>query len=216
MKTIIFLTVILASGICMAASALTVEFREGEAVLQVQETPLGKVVEEIRQAWQVEITGLENKTDEIISFSAAEETPEDVLKRLLRYLGEPNYAFEFTDIKLTRVSVVPESGFIGTRPFKSEEAGDQDSVSAVQVIGVLDGTQGETIGLEKGDLIVEYDGVKISSAQQLVEEVKKKSETDSVELVAVRDHTPMRFVLNGGFIGVRITTAKIPKSKADY
>ena len=68
--------------------------------------------------------------------------------------------------------------------------------------------------LMQGDIIVEYDGIRINSAAQLVKEVKKKSTNNQVEMIVVRDRTSRRLILIGGVIGVRITTEKV--SKREY
>ena len=84
-------------------------------------------------------------------------------------------------------------------------------VSVVKVIGTIKGSQAEELGLQVGDLIIEYDGVKIHNAQQLVKEVKKKSESGQVEMTVVREHQSSPYTLNSGKIGVRISTTKISK-----
>jgi S1-C subfamily serine protease len=83
------------------------------------------------------------------------------------------------------------------------------------VVGTIKGSQAEELGLQVGDLIVEYDGVKIHNAQQLVKEVKKKSEIGQVEMTVVREERSFPYVLNSGKIGVRISTTKIPKEAFD-
>jgi hypothetical protein len=72
---------------------------------------------------------------------------------------------------------------------------------------------GESAGLLQGDIILEYDGVPINSARQLVSEVEKKSQISQIEMVIVRQKIPTRVILNGGFIGVRILTNKIPRDE---
>ncbi|MDM8550231.1 PDZ domain-containing protein [Desulfobacterales bacterium HSG2] len=194
---------------------MIIEFQQGEMVLQAQDVPIGEILEEIFQKHQVEIVGLEHREEETITFSAKGKTLEDVLRRLFRYLKEENCAFEFTDVKLKRVSVLPKSKGKGhSRPVRTErKAGRKTSV--VRVIGIIKGSQAEELGLKIGDLIIEYDGVKIRSAQQLVREVKKKSDSGQVEMTVVRDRSSSPYVLNGGKIGVRISTAKIPKEEFD-
>jgi len=65
------------------------------------------------------------------------------------------------------------------------------------------------------DIIVEYDGVPITNARQLVKEVEKKAVNNQVEMVIVREKIPMRLTLGGGFIGVRIMTKKIAQEEFD-
>jgi S1-C subfamily serine protease len=65
----------------------------------------------------------------------------------------------------------------------------------------------------QGDIIVEYDGIRINSAAQLVKEVKKKSANSQVEMIVVRAKMSRRLILQGGVIGVSITTEKVSKQE---
>ncbi|MDM8524726.1 PDZ domain-containing protein [Desulfococcaceae bacterium HSG8] len=213
---ILFLPVFFISSFSEAAdSFIKVECQNGELVLQAKEAPLGQILEDIRNKCDLEITGLEDRENDSVTFSAAGETPEDVLKRLLRYLGINNYAFEFTEIKLARLSVLPKSGRTSSPSKPKEKPEQKEFASVVQVKTIVKGSQAEELELEKGDLIIEYDGVAVASPRQLVKEVKKRSPEESVEMVVVRDQQTMRYVLNGGFIGVRIGAIRLPKSEID-
>jgi len=196
-------------------SSVIVEFQQGKLVLQAEGTPLWKILNGIRHKCLVEISGLELRVNEPITFSSKGGAPEDVLKRLLRHLGEKKYAFEFIDERLIRVSVVPgvRSGVSSLSVQMNEEVIKEKFVNVVRIQSVVDGSQAQTLDLWEGDLIIEYDGVKISSTQGLIKEVKKKSHKEQVEMIVVRDHELLRFVLNGGFIGVRIKTITIPKGE---
>ncbi|MFH1930222.1 MAG: PDZ domain-containing protein [Pseudomonadota bacterium] len=77
-------------------------------------------------------------------------------------------------------------------------------VDIVIVEKVHQGTQAETIGLKEGDIIVEYDGEKITRPQHLAEVVKKKSNMDKVCLIIIRDCKVRRFALKGGPIGIKV------------
>jgi S1-C subfamily serine protease len=78
----------------------------------------------------------------------------------------------------------------------------------------VEGSQADSLGLASGDIILEYDGVKVQNALQLVKEVEKKASSANIEMVIMRDNSSMRYTLVGGFIGVRIQTTKI--SREDY
>ena len=67
----------------------------------------------------------------------------------------------------------------------------------------------------ENDLIVEYAGTEIKTAQDLRREVRKKTPDDEVEMIIVRDGEPLRIILKGGFIGVQIKTTRIPKEVLD-
>jgi S1-C subfamily serine protease len=81
------------------------------------------------------------------------------------------------------------------------------------VQSIIEASQAESAGLQKGDIILEYDGVPITSAQQLVSEVEKKAQINQIEMVIVRRKIMTRLILNGGFIGVRIATKNIPRAE---
>ena len=67
-----------------------------------------------------------------------------------------------------------------------------------------------------GDIIFEYDGVRITSAQQLVDEVGEKDESSQVEMIILRDKHPIRLILAGGMIGVRVMTKQISKKEIGF
>ena len=88
-----------------------------------------------------------------------------------------------------------------------------DFESVAQVQSIVEASQAESAGLQEGDIILEYDGVPITSAQQLVSEVEKKAQISQIEIVIVRQKITTRLILNGGFIGVRIFTKNIPRAE---
>ncbi len=210
-----FLTSLLIwSGSGLTAASPKVIFHQEKLEIQAREIPLGQLLGEISEKCDVEILGLENRDSETITFSTEGESVEDGLKRLLRFLGEDNCAFEFTDVRLVRVSVFPKSkaGEFPSRQRPSPRAEKKEQKkfgSVVKVQGIKKGTQAEDLNLRKGDLIIEYDGIPITSSRQLVREVRKNKERDSIDMTVVRDKEPVQFTVRGGLIGVRVHTAKI-------
>ena len=198
-------------------SSLSVEFQQGKLVIQANGVPLGKILNGIRRECQVKIEGLEKRENEFTTFSSKSGTACAALKRLLALLDEGNYAFEFRDQELVRVLVLPETkGEILSLPVRKDtEETKQKFVTVPKILQIDEGSQAEIVGLLKGDLIVEYDGVKIRASNQLVGEVKKKSNMEQVEIVVIRDQKSLRFALEGGKIGVGIGDEKIPKEEFD-
>jgi S1-C subfamily serine protease len=96
-----------------------------------------------------------------------------------------------------------------------EEEAESDPIYGVKILEVVEGHQGEELGLNKDDIILEYDGVRTNYPSSLVKEVKKKTDKKQVGVTVLRYGMPMQFVLRGGFIGVRITTVKVPKKDYD-
>ncbi len=185
--------------------------------LKAEDRPLGEVLDEIQRQSGVEILGMEARLDEPVTFVSKPDTVEKVLKRLLRHLDETNFAFEYTRTYLRRISVLPSGGADGPvrtpepPPAAARAANDPEKVNTVRILKVNEGTQADDLDLSQGDLIFEYDGARINSAQELVAAVKKKSPRETVEMVVVRDRQPFRLVLNGGLIGINILTVSVPR-----
>ncbi len=200
----------------MALAIVTIETAaEGTIDFNARDATLNEIFRAIKEKLKIEVKGLEDLAGKEISFSYSAETTEDLLKSLLRHLGIKNYALEFADATLRRLVVVHGAVNAASTPAKSTRGvGDQDEFADVaRIQSIVEGSQAESAGLQKGDYILEYDGVRISSAQQLVREVEKKISSSQVELLVVRQKIPSRLILNGGFIGVRVTTRKIPRNE---
>ncbi|WP_070962282.1 hypothetical protein [Desulfococcus multivorans] len=80
-----------------------------QITLEAANRPLGEILAAIQRECSVEVTGLDARLGESISFSAADESAEVAIKRLLRNLDETNYAFFYNQTQLHRVSVVPKA-----------------------------------------------------------------------------------------------------------
>ena len=187
---------------------------DGSIRFEARNSTLEEIAEKLNDQLSLEIKGLENRKGETITFVYNAETPEDLLKGLLRHLGVKNYALEFADATLKRVVVVPQASNDSSLFSKSQNVPNQQKelVSVAQIQSIVEGSQAESAGLLKGDIILRYDGLTISSAQQLVKEVERKAGTSQVEVVVVRQKNSIRFILGGGFMGVRVLTQKIPRS----
>ena len=217
-KYIAFILLLFSVSSLSAATPASVFFEQGKLVVQAKERKLGEILREISSECQIEIAGLESREEEVITFSARGESPHEVLKRLFRYLGEKNCAFEFSDVKLTRVSILPASK--GRKKSasvrKPERNNEKAKVSVVEIKGVEEGSQAETLDLQIGDFVTEYNGIRITNARKLVSEVKKRPDTETVEMTVVREGQPMQLVLRGGLIGIRIVTRRVPKSEVNF
>lgn len=212
------------------SSSLSIDFQQGKLVIQAKKVPLGEILDGISSKCRVKIEGLEKRKKESITFSSDSGTVYEALRRLFSLLNEGNYAFEFHDQELVRVSVLTQTkGEVQlTMPVrkaaerdikketeKGKEETKQEFVTVPKILQIDEGSQAEAVGLLKDDLIVEYDGVKIRASNQLVGEVKKKSNMEEVEIVVIRDQKSLGFALEGGKIGVGIGDVKIPKEEFD-
>ena len=207
----IYLYTVSSAGAVVELNAIS----DGTIHLEARGSTLGEIVSKFYDRYTLEIKGLENRAGEKVTFSYTADTLVGLLKSLLRHLGIKNYAFEFDDEILKRLVAVPEatadvSSFSPSSNIPNQE---NEFVSIAQVQSIIEASQAESAGLQIGDIILEYDGVPINSAQQLVSEVEKKAQVNQIEMVIVRQKIPTRLILNGGFIGVRILTIKIPRAE---
>ncbi len=204
----------------VSAWGVTVDLQRGRLTVEAEKTPLGELLEAINDKYPLQVKGLERRSGETITFLAKNDPPERLFKRLLRQLGETNYAFEFAGSRLRRVSVMPESragSSAGTAaPFRATAPNplpQEEEIAVVRVDRVIEGSQAQALNLQKGDLVLEYDGLTINSTSQLMQEVKKKSKKGSVDMMVVRDGQPMHLALKGGFIGIHIVPHRVPRSE---
>lgn len=190
---------------------------EGNLDIVAENRPLGEVLDMIYEQSGVRIKGLNGRRNDAVNITAENQPVEQVVKRLLRYLDENNYAFFYNRTALSQVSVYPSAGGSALLPPELSEAienADPDEkVSVVRILRVTPDSQAEANNLQKNDIVVEYDGQKIENARQLVEAVKAKSPAEVVEMTVIRDSEPFRVVLNGGMIGINIITASVPRSE---
>ncbi len=187
-----------------------VRLTNGTLVIEAQDISLAMILDSLEACCGITVVGLADPKERLVNFRTRGEV-EEAIKRLLRHLGEVNYAFEYNNVMLTKVSVLPRSQ---TRA-ESAPAGPetpQEVVNAVKVLEVVEGSQAEALGILPGDLIINYDGTQVHTAQELLKAVKEKADQETVELIFVREHIAQRMLLKGGFIGVRIYTVKIPKA----
>ncbi len=190
-----------------------VKFQNNTLTIQASKIPLTKILSAIQNKCLVKITGLEHRRDEKITFFSNKGSPERVLKDFLRHLGEKNYAFEYGNEALLQIVVLPGAKADNYPPatLANQKENPPETVKAVRVVGVIDESQAQSAGLMKGDIILEYAGLKIGSTDELIKATKTKTNTDQVEILVLRENYRLRFILNGGLIGVRITNASISK-----
>ncbi len=208
------LTVLCATGPVNASNEIT-RVWNGNIIIEARDSFLIEIFRELYDKYAVEVLGLESRESDKITFSFEAETLESLLRGLLRYLGVKNFAIEFADARLTRIVVVPDAinDIAPSERTQTDQWNLIDSISVAQIQSIVEFSQAESLDLTAGDIIIEYDGVRINSAQQLVEEVGKKAENSQVEMIVIREQNPMRLILAGGIIGVRIMTKKISREE---
>jgi len=203
-----------ATGPANASNEIT-RVWNGNIIIETHDSVLAEIFKELYDKYSIEVSGLESRESDKITFSFEADTLEALLRGLLRYLGVKNFAIQFADATLTKIVVVPDSmSDITTSENVQMDQRDQvEALSVAQIQSIVAFSQAESLDLIAGDIIIEYDGVRITSAQQLVEEVEKKSEKSQVEMIVIREKNPVRLILAGGIIGVRIMTKKISKEE---
>lgn len=207
-------TVFYATSPATASSEITQGWN-GNIFIEAHDSVLVELFKELYEKYAIVVSGLESRESDKITFSFEADTLEALMRGLLRYLGVKNFAIEFADAALTRIVVVPDS----QNRFKQfenvfiEPSNQVGSMNVAQIQSIVEFSQAESLDLTAGDIILEYDGVRINSAQQLVDEVEGKDESSQVEMIVIRDKKPMRLILAGGMIGVRIVTKKISKEE---
>ena len=212
------LTVILQPAFSVSDSALAgdriVGTAEGKFFIRADNVSTRSVTTAFTTAFDIEIKGLETQVHNKVTYALEAATLEELIKGFLRHLKIQNYAFEFTEDKIKFVIILPgeTKGHQASIDAGNEIRKPPETVTVTVIKSVLESSQAESVGLLPGDLIVEYDGTRIHTASQLVEEVKKKSAENSIEILVVREQAPMSIVVQGGFLGVRITTERIPKA----
>ena len=210
----LFWTVFYASGSVNASNEIT-RVWNGNIIIEAHDSVLAEIFKELYDKFLIEVSGLESRESDKITFSFEADTLEALLRGLLRNLGVKNFAIEFADARLTRIVVVPDSvsDITTLENVQTDQLNQAESVSVAQIQGVVEFSQAESLNLIAGDIIIEYDGVRITSAEQLVEEVGEKAENGQVEMLVIREKNPMRLILAGGIIGVRIMTKTISKEE---
>jgi len=203
-----------ATGPANASNEIT-RVWNGNIIIETHDSVLSEIFKELYDKYSIEVSGLESRETDKITFSFEADTLEALLRGLLRYLGVKNFAIQFADATLTKIVVVPDSmSDITTSENVQMDQRDQvEALSVAQIQSIVAFSQAESLDLIAGDIIIEYDGVRITSAQQLVEEVEKKSGKSQVEMIVIREKNPVRLILAGGIIGVRIMTKKISKEE---
>jgi hypothetical protein len=205
-------TIVCATGLANASNRIT-RMWNGNIILEARDSYLNEIIKELYDKYSIEVSGLEHRESDRVTFKFEAETLETLLRGLLRYLGIKSFAIEYLDATLKRIVVVPDhSGAADVSGNATTNRSDRsDMLSVVQVQGIVEFSQAEFLDLTEGDIIVEYDGVQINSARQLVREVEKKAGNSQVEMIVIREKNPMRLILAGGMIGVKVVTKNISK-----
>ena len=183
-----------------------VEYRDNLFICQADETPLNIILDELIHKCQLEISGLEDREDEPVSFNFKGSIVEGI-RELMKYLGEKNFTFEFNNAKLSRVILSRKKDLNALKPFRIVLKNESPTVAIVH--DIAEGSQAEKFGLKINDIIQEYDGVQINTAKQLKKEVAAKKDKNKIIMVVQRNDESLSLELSGGIIGVQVGTELI-------
>ena len=187
--------------------------RDIDVSLTVKGITIKDLIQRLREEIHIEIYGLAISQDRTITFSYTGKTFEIVLRQLLRHLGEKNFAYEFSNDKLVRITVFPKGNETNDLQQILPRKKKPNTVSMVEIVDVLEETQAEALGLKKGDLVYKYNGRRISGHEALVAATFESKGSKSISMVIIRKNKLNRYYLEPGFIGVHVSTKSIPRNE---
>lgn len=84
----------------------------------------------------------------------------------------------------------------------------------VVILEVMKGGQGEALGLQTGDVYLNYDGRAITSKEQLIQ-LAGESKREAIPLEVLRDGKKLNFSAKPGKLGIRIENRPLPPAATD-
>jgi hypothetical protein len=195
-----------------APGRLRIDLRDNELNIEADGVPLGDVIDVITEHLAIDFEGLQADRRRPVAFSLTARSSETLVRKLLRYLGARNYVCEYIQDRLVKVIVFPTAGS-PTMPAKRSGASDTaERLTVIEVVDVIEETQAEALGLKAGDIILKYDGTRVSTYDDLIEESTKDHGTRMIEMILLRKERLVSVFLEGGYIGVRIRAKRIAAS----
>lgn len=190
--------------------------------ISIENKAIRQLIEQFEQEFQIEISGLDHLYDDKITFESSGNSRQ-ILERFLKQINETDYVFFYRDGRLSRVVIVDGrqsddgsgktksvSNAVSPETTEETDAEDDDFKTVCVVQDVIQNTTAAKIGLQKGDLIIEYDNVRISHFNELKRQTRIKRNKSEISLLIVREMTPIRMYCEAGTMGVVITMSKIP------
>lgn len=189
---------------------MSLVLRDDHLILHARGVPLGDIVHSLQRELSITISGLESRQAQLVTFSGYSSSPDRLVRNLLHYLNERNYACEYMDERLTNVIVLSPGNETASQPLLLDRKEENQLADVVEIIGILEDSQAEKLGLKPGDYIVEYDGVRISRQEELIDASTRIIDSTPVNMIVLRDGELKSFYLERDFIGVRVRTKSIP------
>lgn len=217
-RTLIFnavLILIVSARVCYSQQAdpgrgYITQDRQGTHFNFVQ-TTLANIQKTLENQFNIQIIGIDGKAADRVTLVAENISMSDGIKRILKLVGEENFTFEYVNGKLRKVTVYEGSGPTPVERLSPPEnqAVREKLAPVVKIAEVIPGSQAEYLNLKKNDLIIAYDGIKITGTSQLIKLVRKKAVDETVRVTVVQNGMPTDVYAHGGMLGVRIRTTHV-------
>jgi len=93
------------------------------------------------------------------------------------------------------------------------QKGKKTITRMVMIKAVILNSQADKIGLQTGDFILKYDGIKISKKDDLINAAKATRNKERIELLIMRNSEEKRFKIKGGPLGIKIDEQTVLREK---
>jgi len=204
------------SAFDLAASNTSTTVCDGDLMrVHAAGTPAATVLDDIQTACGIRFDGLDLEPDRPVVFSQSGKR-QDTLRSLLHVLNVKSYALEYRDDILIRVTILPDS--LDPNMKRSDpditvpHSAEKPFADGLRIIAIINGSQADLANLSEGDVILYYDGQRVTKPSDLVRLSQERGTQEGVEMIVIRDGAPIRVFLNGGFIGIRIRSGLIERA----
>ncbi|PID40625.1 MAG: hypothetical protein CR984_02210 [Proteobacteria bacterium] len=193
-----------------AIDHLQIDLRDNELRVEAHDAPLGEVLDAITEHLAIDIVGFQADRRRSVDFSVSARSSEHLVRSVLRYLGARNYACEYLQNQLIKVTVFPGDGSPAISAKQPSPSDTVKRVTVIEVIKVIEETQAASLDIKAGDIILKYDGVRIHTYDDLIDESTKDHGSRMIQMILLRKKRLVSVFLEGGYIGVRIRSRRIP------
>lgn len=187
-----------------------ITFKNEMYFINYNSTPLTKIFHDLEDAFQIRIIQLNRiRYTKNFSLSLNADSIEGILKKLITSIGENNYAFSYTAGKLSTVffaSSTEETTTVLQKIAARVPPKPPKKLGAV-VTSANTGPDERFVELIPGDIIIEYNGNKITGGPlELINLMKKKTDLIDIEIKILRDSLPVNIFVHGGMLDIGLKT----------
>jgi len=109
------------------------------------------------------------------------------------------------------VRTFPQAIVLSHSAHQPISSSNTNPIRVIEIVDVIEETQAEGLGLRAGDIILKYDGVRIDTYDDLIEESTKDHDARLVQMILLRKGELISLFLEGGYIGVRVRAKRVSK-----